>query len=118
MALSPFPNAGTQARTAAIGKLRRVIINLEDDTRAGEIGELAAALVERYAPAAPAAVKDEALLRFVGYISQSSSFGAIRKGGVGPLSVEYVTNHASMFRNCGAAALLTNWRIRRAGAIG
>ena len=118
MALSPFPNAGTMGRTTAIAKLRRVIINLEDDTRAGEIGELAAALVERYAPAAPAAVKDEAVIRFAGYLAQSSNYGAIRKGGVGPLSIEYITNHASMFRNCGAAALLTNWKIRRAGVIG
>ena len=118
MALSPFPNAGTQARTAAIAKLRRVIINLEDDTRAGEIGELAAAVVEKYAPGAPASVKDEAVIRFAGYMAQSVSYGATRKGGTGPLSIEYVTNHSSMFRNCGAAALLTNWRIRRAGAIG
>ena len=119
MALSPWPSAGTKARTAAISKLRRACVHfLEDDTRAGEIGELAAALVERYSPGAPADVKDEAVIRFAGYLSQSASFGAIRKGGVGPLSVEYITNHASMFRNSGAAAILTHWKIRRAGVIG
>ena len=118
MALSPWPNAGTQARVSAISKLRRVVVNLEDDERASEVGELASALVERYAPSAPSATKDEACIRFAGYLSQSASFGAIRKGGVGPLSVEYVTNHASMFRNCGASSLLTHWKIRRAGVIG
>ena len=118
MALSPFPSAGTQARTAAIAKLRRVVVNLSDDTRAVEIGELAAALVEQYAPSAPAAAKDEAVIRFVGYMAQSSNYGAIRKGGVGPLSIEYVTNHAAAFRNCGASSLLTHWKIRRAGVIG
>ena len=95
-----------------------MVIFLEDDTRAAEVGELAAALIERYAPGAPAAVKDEAAIRFAGYLSQSSSFGAIRKGGVGPLSVEYIANHAAMFRNCGASSLLTHWKIRRAGVIG
>ena len=115
--LSPWPEGGEEL-AEAVAKLRRVVVNLEDDTRAREVGELAAALVEKYAPGAPAAVKDEALIRFAGYLAQSSSYGAIRKGGTGPLDVEYVTNHAPIFRNCGAAALLTNWKIRRAGAIG
>ena len=115
--LSPWPEGGEELESA-IAKLRRVIVNLEDDARASEIGGLAAALIEKYAPGAPAAVKDEAAIRFAGYLAQSSSFGAILKGGVGPLSIEYQTNHAAMFRNCGAAALLTHWKIRRAGVIG
>ena len=117
MAISPWPNAGTQARTAAIGKLRRVVIFLEDDERASEVGELASALVERYAPSAPAAAKDEACIRFAGYLSQSASFGAIRKGVVGPIDIEYVTNHSAIFFRSGAAMMLQNWRIFRAGVI-
>ena len=127
MALSPWPNAGTAGRTAAVAKLRRVIPHLSeegvntpnenDDIRACELGEMASDLVEKYAPGAPDSVRDEACIRLIGYLAQSSSFGAIRKGGVGPLSIEYQTNHAAMFRNCGAQALLTHWKIRRAGVI-
>ena len=115
--LSPWPEGGEELENA-IAKLRRVVIFIEDAARASEVGKLAAALVERYAPAAPADAKDEAVIRFAGYISQSSSFGAIRKGGAGPISIEYQTNHAAMFRNSGAEAILTHWKIRRAGVIG
>ena len=115
MALTPFPNAGTQARTAAISKIRRVIPSLSetgvnlpnenDNLRACELGEMASDLVERYAPSAPVSVRDEACIRLIGYISQSSSYGAIRKMGVSSLDIEYVVNHSAMFRNSGAAAL-------------
>ena len=116
--LSPWPNPGTAGLTAAIAKLRRVVPNLEDDTRAREVGELASAMVEGYAPGAPSPVKDEAVVRICGYLAQSSAYGAIRRGGVGPLSIEYPSSHSSMFRNCGAQAILTRWKIRRAGVIG
>ena len=77
-----------------------------------------AAIVDDYAPHAPDALADEAAIRFAGYIGRSDYFGAIRSKTTGPLSVEYVTNHASAFRNCGAAALLTRYKRRRAGIVG
>lgn len=117
MALSPWPNAGTQARTAAVAKIRRVVSSL-DDERAAELGEAAAGVIERYAPGAPQAVKDEAALRFIGYMKQAPA-APISKIDVGSLEIEYgTTNHAAMFRHCGAAALLTRWRMRRGGVIG
>ena len=87
------------------------------DETTNSLGEMASALVERQAPGAPQAIRDEAVIRFAGYVSQSD-FGGIAKESVGPMDTEYVTNHAAMFRNCGAAALLSRWRVRRAGAIG
>ena len=74
-------------------------------------------MVERYAADAPQPLKDEAVIRFAGYLAQCD-FGSHVKESLGPMDTEYVTNHAAMFRNSGAAALLNRWRVRRAGAIG
>ena len=46
------------------------------------------------------------MIRFAGYLAQSD-FGPIAKETTGPQSRDYVTNHAAIFRNCGAAALLS-----------
>ena len=118
MALSPWPTSPA-ALAAAVTRLKEAAqgATLDSDERAGELGAVAAAMVEQYAPGAPGALKDEAVIRFAGYLAQSD-FGSIAKEGIGPRDVEYVTNHASAFRNSGAAMLLTRWRVRRAGAIG
>ena len=65
---------------------------------------------------APDAIHNEAVVRFAGYL-YGSDYGGIRSEELGPHRVEYVTNHAAMFRNSGAAALLTRYKRRRAGAI-
>ena len=118
MALSPWPTTPV-ALTAAVERLKAAAQGaaLDSDERAGELGAVASAMVEQYAPGAPGALKDEAVIRFAGYLAQSD-FGSIMKEGIGPRDVEYVTNHANAFRNSGAALLLTRWRVRRAGAIG
>ena len=77
---------------------------------------VAVAVVEEYAPAAPSVLQDEAVIRFAGYLAEAR-FGAVSSRSVDPLSQEYVVNHAPAFRNCGGAALLTRYRVRRAGAI-
>ena len=63
-------------------------------------------------------LKDEAVIRFAGYLAQSD----LRRDREGVHRADgyrvYVTNHAAAFRNSGAAMLLTRWRVRRAGAIG
>ena len=118
MALSPWPTEPTELATA-ITLLKSVVQGaaLDSDDRAGQLGAVASAMVEQYAPAAPQPLKDEAVIRFAGYLAQSD-FGAIGKEIIGPRDVEYVTNHGPIFRNCGAGALLARWRIRRGGAIG
>ena len=118
MALSPWPTTPA-ALDAAVTRLKAAAqgATLDSDERAAELGAVASAMVEQYAPRAPGALKDEAVLRFAGYLAQSD-FGTIAKEGIGPRDVEYVTNHASAFRNSGAAMLITRWRVRRAGAIG
>ena len=86
-------------------------------TQAERLLEVAREMVERYAPGAPAAMKNEAVIRFAGYLA-GSDYGGVAKENEGPKGVEYTVNHASAWRNCGAAMLLTRWKRRRAGAIG
>ena len=119
MALSPWPTTPA-ARTAAIAKLKRRVSGLKnaDDTTIAELGEAAAAVIEEYSPGAPQAVRDEALIRFAGYISQTPS-GAIQKIELKDISVEYrQAPPASSFQLSGAGALLSRWKVRRAGVIG
>ena len=88
-----------------------------DLARATRVLPVAVAAVEDYAPAAPEPLKDEAVYRFAGYLL-GSDFGAVAKETIGPLDREFTVNHAAAFRNCGAAMLLTRYRVRRARAIG
>ena len=87
-----------------------------DETRAGTLLEMALARAGQYAPTAPAAVSNEAVIRFAGYMNEAN-FGALRDENVGPLSATYQSSHANAWRNSGAAALLSPWRVRRAGRI-
>ena len=85
--------------------------------RAERVLPVATAMVQRYAPAADGPLQVEAALRFCGYLL-GSDYGAVLSENIGPRQVGYAPNHADMFRRCGAAALLSPWRQRRAGAIG
>ena len=75
------------------------------------------ARVERYAAEAPEEVQNEAAIRFSGYLAASPGFGAYRKLEVGATTFEIPPTHGPAFRNCGAMALLSPWKVRRAGAI-
>ena len=117
MALSPWPTSAA-ALTAARAQLKAAIGGDDlTDARLDQLGATASALVEREAPGAPGAVKDEATIRTAGYL-HGSDFGGIRSESIGPRSVEYTASHAAMFRNCGAKSLLRPWRVRNAGIIG
>ena len=94
---------------------------LADETAAGldraeRILAVASAIVLEYAPHAPDALQNEAVIRLGGYLAQSD-YGTVREESIGPKSVSYQMNHAMMFRNSGAQALLTRWKRRRAGLI-
>ena len=104
-----------------------MVVTIQADALAAELGippttaarllPVATEMVTRYAPSAPSSMANESVIRLVGYMASTSHYGAIRSSEVGPLKVEYTTNHSAAFRNCGAAALLTQYRIRRGGLI-
>ena len=84
--------------------------------RATRVLPVAAQLVIDFAPLAPGEVLNEAVIRLGGWLLQSD-YGGVRSESLGPQSVDYTTNHAAAFRTSGAAALLTRYKRRRAGAI-
>ena len=115
MALSPWPNDGTNGLVVAISRLREYI-GAQSDEEITTHGAAAAALVEKYAPGAPQPVKDEAVIRFAAYLIYTPD--PVKREKQGEREMEHEQNHAAMFRRSGAAALLSPWKIRRAGAIG
>ena len=114
--LSPWPTSPA-ALAAAVGCLKAAIADEgETDDTIARVGSVASARVEREAPGAPQAIRNEATIRFAGYV-YSADFGAIRKETIGPSEIEYIANHANAWRNCGAAGLVAPWKVRRAGVI-
>lgn len=78
---------------------------------------LASALVERYAPGAPQAVKNEAVIRCAGALLQSD-YGGIVSEEVADMKRSYTPQPVggwNPFRRSGAMGLLSPWRKRRAG---
>ena len=84
---------------------------------AGRLLAVASELVERYAPAAPDSIANEAVIRTSGYLAQQPS-DARRSTTVGSVSSSWAATHVSALRHSGGMALLSPWKRRRAGAIG
>ena len=87
-----------------------------DPTRAGHLLATTWAMVARYAPAAPEAVHREAVTRTSGWLAEQPA-AAVRSESVGDISSSYAPTHMSALRHSGAMALLSPWKVRRAGAI-
>ena len=126
MALSPWPSTPMALRTATaelrtalgLGVNATVDPNFVYDAVDAEVQRLGASIsarVEDYAPDAPDASKDEAVIRGAAWLRDTR--GALSRETVGPLSIARPANSASWFLHSGAASLLTNWKIRRAGLI-
>ena len=77
---------------------------------------VASALVTRYAPVAPDTIQNEAVIRCAGWLAEQPS-GAIRSESQGDISTSYAATHLSALRHSGGMALLSPWKVRRAGAI-
>ena len=112
-ALSPWPTTPA-ALNAARMCLRNAIgtpgLSAE---RTDALGSTAAAIVERYAPAAPQAVKNEAVIRLAGWL-RSSPPGDLVPTGAGGLEFTWRPAGRNALRNSGAAGLLAPWHRPRA----
>ena len=125
--LSPWPELPTTEIEDG-SELSVATSTLKDEISPGaknetiqRLGAVASARVEQYAPGAPAVMRTEAVIRFAGYLFEAES-GAVRDDNIsmaGQVQTQttYQTNHAAAFRNCGAAALLSPWKVRRAGSL-
>ena len=114
--LSPWPTSPA-ALTAAVAALKAGIAggsSLTDD-RAGALGSAAAAQVEKYAPDAPGATKNEAVLRVAGWLHsrEPKPVQGITTGGL-RLDFRERFYAPNAMINSGARGLLAPWRARRA----
>ena len=74
------------------------------------------ALVERYAPDAPEALQNEAVIRVVGWLVGTNPASVVSES-VGSLETSYAIAQKSALRHSGAMALLSPWKVRRGGVI-
>lgn len=77
---------------------------------------VASALVEKYSPLAPDQIKSEAVVRCVGWLQESPA-APIRSERTGEIMTGYHRDSLSALRHSGASAILSPWKVRRAGAI-
>ena len=113
--LSPWPT--TSAALASATACLRGAIGATDDPTAQRLGSTAAALVERYAPSAPQAIKNEAVIRCAGWLHEAPA-GGVRSEATGEIRTSYMPSATGALRSSGAMGLLSPWKVRRAGAIG
>ncbi|MYI06798.1 MAG: hypothetical protein F4059_05645 [Gemmatimonadetes bacterium] len=118
--LSPWPTSPAALATARTC-LTDTITEADGlpDARVDAIGGAASALVERYAPDAPAAVKNEAVIRTAAWLHARMP-RTLHTATIGPMRMDVRERHYSpdALRNSGARALLSPWRLRRALPVG
>lgn len=88
-----------------------------DSDAATRLLPVASERVTRYAPEAPEATANEAVIRFAAYLAGATpNPNASGSVSVGDLTVSGTSHsHAAAFRLCGAESLLSPWRVRRGG---
>lgn len=77
---------------------------------------VAVALVEQYAPGAPESIQNEAAIRAMGWLAEHPS-AALRSETTGDIRTSYDPGMTSAGLHSGAWALLSPYKVRRAGAI-
>ena len=78
---------------------------------------VATELVNRYSgPATPDSISNEAVVRTVSYLI-SAPPDTIQSRTVGPLATTYTPSMISALRHSGSMALLSPWKVRRAGIV-
>ena len=87
-----------------------------DDAVSSRLLGVASVLVNRYAPGAPVQVQNESTIRTAGYLN-SMPKASVRSESEGEVTTDYAVTHLSALRHSGGMALLSPWKIRRAGAI-
>ena len=87
----------------------------EPESTAGRLLAVTTALVVRYAPDAPDAVHNEAVIRAAGWLSERPY--ATSGETIGQLSDTFAPGQHSALRHSGAMALLSPYKVRRAGAL-
>ena len=110
----PIPPAPVTGVTITAAELAEALaVNM---ATADRLLSVASELVTRYAPAAPSAILNEAVLRTAGWLVEQPA-AAVTSEATGDISTRYAVNNLSAVRHSGAMALLTAYKVRRGGAI-
>ena len=115
--LSPWPNTTATVALAAARTCLGDALGLTDESTLDRLGSTAAALVEREAPLAPLAIKNEATIRCAAWMYEAPASGA-RREDIGDVSTAWSPNATGGLRASGAMSMLSRWKQRRGGAIG
>ena len=112
--LSPWPSS-TVALANAQARLKASVAELDDDARVSALGATASALVERYAPDAPSAVKNESVIRVAAWLNARMP-RTLQSASIGGMRADFRERHYSpaALTNSGAKSILAPWRLRRA----
>ena len=116
MALSPWPARTATASLAAAIRELGAALGEDDEHVTARVGATAGALVERFAPDAPVAIRCEAVIRCAGWLRDSPSYGP-RSETEGEISTMFSPSATGALRHSGAMSLLSPWKARRAGVI-
>lgn len=87
-----------------------------NDSALDDLIDVASAIVDRRASAAPSSVCDQAMIRMVGWLNDRSN-PALGSETVGDYSSEMNTAHVSAWHYSGAASLLKPWIPRGLGVV-
>ena len=120
MVLSPWPT--TKAKIAEAVSWIKSVCPDERRLRVERVGAVSAELVERYLAGSecPQTIKNEAVIRCAGWLLDRPSDGRTSEvADVGPIKVDrsYQVGQLSALRHSGSLALLSPFKIRRAGVI-
>ena len=115
MALSPWPDDAVEV-AAALAEIRESVETSLNDTALKRLGAVASALVERYASAAPQTIRDEAVIRTLGWLASRPADSRMSQDAVG-VSTSWSPGMTGALRHSGAMSLLSGFKIRRAGKI-
>ena len=96
------------------GDLSRILS--VDHAMAERLLAVGSALVTRYAPDAPDAISNEALIRVAGWLAEAPASGA-RVETTGDITTTWTPSQTGALRASGAMGLLSPFKLRRAGAI-
>ncbi len=87
-----------------------------DSATATRLLAVATELVNRYAPDVPGTIGNEAVIRAGGWLAEQPP-AAITSETEGDVRTSYMPTAVSALRHSGGMALLSPWKIRRAGPI-
>ena len=116
VALSPWPSDAMALDAARASLSLAVGVSGGDEALLDRLGATSSELTERYAPSAPQAIKNEAVIRTCGWLVEQPS-AALRQIEVGDVTRAYAVTSMSALRHSGGMALLSPWKIRRGGTI-